>query len=432
MDFVLEKDPTFRRRQGALKRLANASGWADTEYHWFSRLLRNFAKSQHKLRLRAEAGRVHEAYRLQDHTLNSLAAAVSVTLDRVVPRCRDKQPVPLSPSDLEKKARAIRPTRRIFGHARALKKSKADGSHRIVLSPDWKIRAAQDLVSEVLECWGLTSPFDFNVSGRGHTAAVLEVKRQIVEDGARHFVQFDCKNHFSSVKPPHLKGLPIPRQVTMHTAFYNGRVILLHPSMGAVEVKAARQGLPAGARLSGTLAATLLGREIRNLCGEMGKPVMFVDDVIIGGCDPSGAKYLAEALEDWFSHHPGGPLNFKFIRVVSACEGFEFLGYWIRLVPGQEIGQKVILQPSHQAKSRFRQRLFEKLGNLGKKSSHDDLLARATTYLENWRASFPLWEPSEAQLAILGDEVYCWVFDWLSGMTKKFPIGKTLSGVPVG
>lgn len=424
MGYAFEKEISFRRRESALRRLSRASGWPEKAYRWHCQLLRNYAKNRYKLRLRVQAGQLHEAYRLQDHILNSLAAAVSVTIDNVVPRGKSKPIEPLSPADLEKKARAIRPTRRILGLAVALKKPKADGSYRIVLSPDWKVRRAQDLVAEVLECWSLTSSFDFNTIGRGHSAAVQEVKRQIIEDGARHFVQFDCKNHFSSVKPPHLKGMPIPRQVLMHTAFYNRSVILLHPSLDEVEVKTARLGLPAGARLSGTLAATLLGREIRNLCGAMGKPVMFVDDVIIGGCDPAGAKDLAEALEDWFSQLPGGPLDLKLIRVTDVCDGFDFLGYWIRLVPDHELGQKIVLKPSHVAKSKFKRRLFKRLDKVGKGASHEALLFNAAKYQENWRAAFVLWEPTNDELTNLTEEVHCWVFDWLNGDTKKFPIGK--------
>ena len=351
---------------------------------------------------------------------------MSVILDQLVPRPLDQLPQALTLDEIIERARAIKPTARVLSSAVAKKLNKSDGTHRVVLSPGAKIRAAQDLVGELLECWSLINHFDYNVKGRGNIAAVREIIRQIDEDGARHFVIFDCKNFFTSVRPTHLGGVPLPRQVLMHVAYYNRNVKLLHSSLDAAEVEAARHGLPAGARLSGTLAASFLGREVRKVCGTMGLPVMYVDDVIIGGCDPAGARYLAETLRTRFSQHPGGPLSFKKIAIANAYDGFSYLGYWIKLVQHNDCGEKLILKPSHEAKMKMKRRLFEILKNLGKSASFDDLIARADSYLKSWRTGFSLWEPSQDALVDLEDEVHCIVGDFQGGLWKKYPCHGTL------
>jgi hypothetical protein len=246
---------------------------------------------------------------------------------------------------------------------------------------------------------------------------VKEVIR-LIENGTGWFVQFDIKDFFSSVKPTHLhEKLPLPRQAIQHTLLFNRDAVLFSPKLTEAEAEAARQRLPAGARLSGKVAAMLLGRELRDLNGATGT-VVYVDDGIIGCCDPAGAKCLVETLTARFCNYPGGPLSFKFIDVVTPEQGFSFLGYWIRrlTLAGAE---QIVVRPSHEAKQKLRRRLFERLEKLGPSIKWDEAVERAQSYASRWRTQFPLWQPVESELFDFEAEIEGYVSDFLNGFTSK-------------
>lgn len=158
-------DLNYRRCQSGLERLATASEWSPVQVRWHSRRLLQHHRDLRRLMALVENGNCPKARRLQDHILNSFSGALCATLETLAAKWGKDGPLAMSVDELGKMVRSARPTRRIFGHAVVKLSPKSDGSNRITLSPDWKVRTAQLLVSRVLACWSLESPHDYNLKG---------------------------------------------------------------------------------------------------------------------------------------------------------------------------------------------------------------------------------------------------------------------------
>jgi len=300
---------------------------------------------------------------------------------------------------------------------------KANGAKRIIMSPGPKVRCAQHHVGRVLGCWGINSPFEHNGKGLGQARAIKEIVRLIEDNGVRSFVHFDISNFFSSVKPNHMKGrFHLPRTVINNTVFFNRSVILFHHSMDVAETKAARQCLPTGARLSGFIASMLLGQELRKLSGAMGI-VTFVDDGLIGACDPAGAKTLAQTLNQRLQKLYGGPLSFKYLNIVNVEEGFSFLGFWIRLIT-VDGAEKVLVKPSHESHVKLKRNLFRQLKALGQSATYDEQLARADEYLANWLRAKRPWIPTDLEIMDHQHRILEYVTDFRDGFANKHQLPK--------
>jgi hypothetical protein len=141
--------------------------------------------------------------------------------------------------------------------------------------------------------------------------------------------------------------------------------------------------------------------------------VTYVDDVVIGACDPAGAKSLAEAIKLRFGNHPGGPLGFKRLDVHSIDQGFAYLGYWLKLDAFSD-QPKVVMRPSNEARKRFKHRLFRRLAAISPKPNWDMAVQVGLAYANTWRAQFPHWQPDDAKLYEFEGIVECWVSDFLS------------------
>ena len=320
---ILEKRQASCAR--AMQKLASISSWESGDISWHAAQVGRHFKNLRRLASKSNEGGPKAVRRLQDSILTGYSGRLCAFLQELHAR-GIKRIKPLSPKQLEQHLQSARPTTRIVEHAVIRTQNKANGDKRITLSPGRRIRTAQRLVGDVLEASGVANPFDYNRTGKGRDAAIAEIIRLVEEDGIRDFVVFDLEDHFMSVSTKHLKGVPLPKKVMRHSVFFNRHAILLHSNCNAAEAESARHGLPQGARVSGILASSLLGRELHQLDGAMGI-VTYVDDGVIGACDPTGAKSLAEAIKLRFGKHPGGPLGFKKLDVRSIEQGFAFVGY---------------------------------------------------------------------------------------------------------
>lgn len=427
MHVALSEDQKLHARwYSGAARLAVASGWTAQETSWHLARINQHALDLRRLKRLVQAGKRRAAFRLQDHILHSQSGRLCAFIDQHVGKAKSGKIRPLTVQQLDARLASVRPDRRIFGSVVVMSRNKANGDKRVIMSPDWKFRTAQQLVSRTLPCWNVQNDFDHNAPGRGTHTAVQEVTRLVEDEGVTSFVLFDIKNFFSSVRPSHLKGrLPLPDRVMKHAVYFNRRAILVHSNkLDMIEVEAARQCLPAGARLSGMIASSLLGWILHDLSGAKGL-VTFVDDGLIGACDPAGANNLAEALKSRLSQQPGGPLYLKHVSVVDAYKGFSFLGYWIRMHSGADTGtDKVVVRPNHEAKVKMKRNLLRRLRVLGKSAGYDALVEAAHTYRANWLSSFPLWEPSDEDLYSLEGEVEVHVGDFLDGYEGKHSLPK--------
>lgn len=140
----------------------------------------------------------------------------------------------------------------------------------------------------------------------------------------------------------------------------------------------------------------------------------YVDDAVIGACDPAGAETLAEAIKMRFGNAPGGPLSFKFIKTVNAEQGFSFLGYWIRLISIAE-ERRMLVRPSHEAMAKLKSGVFRRLKELGPGLDWDTAAERARRYRVSWTRSFKLWEPNEVELSDISGIVDTYVDDYFNG-----------------
>jgi hypothetical protein len=410
--FLLQR----RRCARALAALASGAKWSSANRHWYAcqidRYYDDLATFERRMAKPNERHTRGLRHRLLTSYSGALCAFLQEAASRGIKHIKFQTPV-----ELEKFLRSACPTKPLVEYAVIKTQTKANGVKRITLSPGPKVRTAQRLVSDVLAASGCVSPFDYCRAGEGRGAAIAELIRLVEEDDIRDFVVFDLQNYFTSVDASHLQGGPLPNKVIQHSVLFNRNAILLHTNCIAAEAEAARHGLPQGARVSGQLASTLLGRELHQLDGAMGV-VAYVDDVVIGACDPTGAKSLAEAIKKRFGKHPGGPLGFKKLDVHSIEHGFAFLGYWLRLDQGSK-PPKVSARPSHEAWGKFSRRLARRLGSLSSKPGWDEAVEVAHAYGKQWRKAFPLWKPGDAEIDEFEGKVEILVGDFLDGYPGK-------------
>jgi len=411
--------PFLAQRQRCLRALvalATGDQWSWAERHWHARQIDRYFDDLATFERRMAKPNRRCTRRLRHSLLTGYSGALCAFLQEAGSR-GIKRIKPQSPEQLEKFLRSACPARPLFEHAVIKTQTKANGEKRVTLSLGRKVRTAQRLVSDVLEASGVANPFDYSRAGKGREAAIAEIVRLVEEEGIRDFVIFDLANYFTSVDAKHLKGVPLPKKVMRHAVMFNRHAILLHSGCTATEAEAARHGLPQGARVSGLLASTLLGRELRQLDGAMGI-VTYVDDGVIGACDPAGAKSLAEAIKLRFGNHHGGPLGFKKLDVHSIEQGIPFLGYWLRLDLLSEL-PKVTVRPSHEAREKFRRELMRKLALTSPKPDWDTAIEVAHAYGKRWRAAFSHWQPDEAEIHEFEGKVEIFVGDFLSGFPGK-------------
>ncbi|WP_369026388.1 reverse transcriptase domain-containing protein [Qipengyuania sp. RANM35] len=302
---------------------------------------------------------------------------------------------------------------------------KSNGKKRVITSPGQRTRAAQKTLAMLLQARRIVSPYEFNLESKGANAAMLEIERLIIEEGRSWFVVFDFADFFSSVRPKHLEGFRLPKEVLKSVVYFNREATLTRSVNNITKLTLggkcdpARRGMPQGAMSSGILANALLGRELRQLSGDLGI-VTYVDDGVIGVRTQPEAKEVARALEKRFVNLNGGPIHFKHINIRDAREGFAYLGYWVRIV-FRDGEPQVRFTPSHQSKNNFRRELFRRLLMKGPGLSWDEALEELVSYRQNWVAQKPLWRPSKHKRVEFEIETEIWVDDFFNGFTEKLP-----------
>ena len=406
----------------ALAQLGASTAWDDKARGWYSEQIAKHFGNLRRLSRSTSTGAKGQRWQVH-HLLTSYSGRLCGFLGEFQAKQSSLAKAP-TPAELDTFLQKTKVDQRIFSHAQVHVRSKPNGSKRAILAPALPIRAAQRHVSNVCTAPGHQSPFEYARAGRGRDKAILEIIRLIEEEGLTNFVQFDIKNYFTSVKPKHLKGLSIPKKVIQHSVLFNSRTILVATHGNTAEAEAARQGLPQGARLSGNLASSLLGRELCHFDGAKGI-VSYVDDVLMGACDPTGANALAKAIKKRFDHLPGGPLSFKMLKTVNIEQGISFLGYYLRRAPGHGC-HSVSVRPSHEAYVRLRKGIFRRLRSLGPNLEWDAAAMEAGQYRERWLQSFGLWKPDELELLDFAGRVDTYVDDFLNNVPAKIaPLLKT-------
>lgn len=411
----------------ALLRQAKASEWPKDCVQFLERQVHVHASALRKIVRLRQSGQGCEADRKSRVVLRSFSCRLCGLLDQFV--LHKGAAEPLERLEWEKLESLIK-TSPLTGAdpdpCRIFYTTKANGEPRIITSPGLKTRAAQRSLAVVLLANGIGNPFEYNCKGKGGIAALNKIRNAIIEDELCWFVVFDLANYFTSVKPQHLNGFSIPKEVKRSVVFHNQHATLtqMHKPLTSLSIGGkchpARRGIPQGAVTSGILASALLGRELRHLSEDLGI-VTYVDDGVIGARSQPEAEEAARALEKRFAKLNGGPIHFKYVMVRDASKGFAFLGYWVQRIE-TDSGIRVRFTPSHQSKVRFQRELHKRLQKKGPDLTWDEGLDLMRDYRRHWVAQKALWMPSESEWRDFEDETMIWVDDFFNGCTQKFPL----------
>jgi hypothetical protein len=333
-------------------------------------------------------GDLQKAKRLINRTLYSfdgrLAAVTAVAVDG---RYEGVSPYDFRFEQLAGLANQLNCSKPLSGHLRLFTKLKENGKKRVIANPSGNVRAAGRLVADCLLAHRAKSAIDFTFTGSGRTAAALAIK-EAIQDGYTTWIVFDIANFYPSIKPKHLRGLPLPCQVIPNVLLANG-YLPIKSDTGDLFSEAVRLGLPMGATPSPIVASGLIERVLRPHIGEEHRVVAYADDVAIAARAPGGIPSVAKAIQHALETHHAGPLQLKHFGMFDSNHGFEMLGY--RFIGSQKDGCEIGL--SGGSFKRFYLRLYEKLDEADT-TDFDTKQAICNDYQENWLASHAPVSPS--------------------------------------
>jgi hypothetical protein len=295
--------------------------------------------------------------------------------------------------------------------ARWREKNGKKGKYRLIVT-NGPIRTAYGLLlRDALSVMGVDNEFDFTRKGGGERPFVQGICKAI-DEGVHYWWTPDIVNFFASLRPGHLKWMPVDKRVLTHAAFVHkcaGVKVIINKdtpkiamslsddpttpmstvSLCLLTTRKVRQGSPQGSVLSPLLARGFVGRELRETLGEMEvEKSSFQDDLAIGAC----AKKIAEEAKCKFTkrllNHPAGPIKLHSSAVTAAQSSkVQVLGYMLE--PGNGFGDNPVhVKPGPKRIARFKSRLRERLKDASK---DDDLLEVGISYWRNWFSSQQAW-----------------------------------------
>jgi hypothetical protein len=312
-------------------------------------------------------------------SFNSRLSAVAATA--AAGHFSDLSPHAFSYVDLIERANALNCFEASCGHMKVHRRRKDDGSFRAIASLSGDVRAAGRLVSDVLLAHFPESAINFTTPRKGRSAAAIAIK-EAVQDGFATWIVFDIANFYPSIKPNHLEGQPLPRQVLRNVVFAN-RYLPIYGDNDTSFTEAVRQGLPVGATPSPIFASSLIEGLLREFVGEHHRVIVYGDDVAIGACAPEGMDKIAKAIKSGLETNPAGPLQLKHIGVYNAAEsGLEILGYRFQGSPATGCNVTLAQRSFH----RLRLRILDRLDSSNCKT-FEQKLSIAEAYAESWCAS---------------------------------------------
>ncbi len=192
------------------------------------------------------------------------------------------------------------------------------GDFRTIKVPGPRRYALNWLARRLLLARFVPHPGQYAVRGRGRDRACTDLARTITQQERRWLVLMDLRDAFGSATD--LSPLPLPQNV-LHL------VSLLNYCDRDFELNA--DGLPQGAPASDIALASLV-QPMLDMLPHEAVPFLYVDD-FAGACGSAdAAAATCEALMQALSTLPGG-FSSKYLFVVDATDGFDFLGYHFRL-----------------------------------------------------------------------------------------------------
>ena len=271
------------------------------------------------------------------------------------------------------------------------------GVYRTVNVPGPKRYALNWLARRLLLARFVPHPGQYAVRGRGRDRACTDLAMTITRQGRRWLVLMDLRDAFGSATD--LCPLPLPRNV-LHL------VSLINCYDRDFELNA--DGLPQGAPAS-DIALAILVQPMLDMLPHDAEPFLYVDD-FAGACSSAdAAAATSKTLKQALTTLPGG-FSSKYLLVVDAADGFNFLGYHFRLDSQGELHIRVA------------EHAFECLfGKCYLRAAQGKSVEEIERFLVAWRNAYPLatlddWEleeirtmASEAVLTVKQEMVTMWM-----------------------
>lgn len=218
---------------------------------------------------------------------------------------------------------------------------KKDGFRRTVCSFGLENRTLQYLVRNILARLCPSKPFMYDVTGKGVSAAVADIKRAGNQGYRWTFCAdiIDCYNSVNELALP--DHLPLPKDVT-RKVLVSGEMNFLrdvHRSSNGLQFPASNLkrpvGIPQGSPTSPLVLRCLIQRlDIALPLGT--KLFSFADDFNVMAKTEKECWKAYYALRKFFYEHPAGRFEVRTtvpLRIRQKS-GFDFLGYNLRKLPG--------------------------------------------------------------------------------------------------
>lgn len=371
---------------------------------------RNFHDYQKTLRALARAEDKKTARRKQYHLLHSKRSRL-VAIIRAAHRLGDMMPL--------KQAMALSENftlRNDIEEPIRLKLiDKKDGGKRPIWNFGLMRRAHQIICSDVLTCQFHAPPYLYSAPGNGgRTAACQFVFDLIGMKGVQYFVQADIKDCFGSFNHDQLKKeLPLPKRIVENCLLITDAHSPYIVCDDTINISVVRRGIPQGSHASNIIAAMLLTPVLDGFAGH-GRVVAFGDDILVAAQDFAEASAIKKSLGSAFKESLVGPLHTKRLEIVSAKEGFNFLGYWFLLDYFDLGGARAV--PSKSATRKFQLKLFKRCFD----ATFDQISDVADAYFKYWGSAFSLCDPEDGVMD------YC--FAMQSDISMSVALGRGLKG----
>lgn len=271
-------------------------------------------------------------------------------------------------------------------------------------------RAAQRIVADVLDVMLPRFEFDHLAKGKGPEHSMLRLQHLIEEEGHDQVVVADVKSCFRSVdKEKIVTMLPIPHQVTRHTALVGEDVTVTAPTRIKEELfnlpmllaehisieadTAARQGLPQGGSTSSLIMSRAVLGPLLAAAGFSDRLVLYGDDIAICAKGMGQARETFKALRSSLENSPAGPLSIGRHSITPISEVVNFTKYGFKRTSEGPLR----IRPSWLSYQRYAEKVKAKALK-GDPASADE---RVSPYRRVWPLAFPLWEPTPASLDLL-------------------------------
>jgi len=247
---------------------------------------------------------------------------------------------------------------------------KANGKRRPLGIPVIKDRALQAMVKNALEpSWEAqfeASSYGFR-PGRSAQDAIERIWMVAKSKGKVWIVDADIKGCFDNINHEHLLKTigTFPAKELIYQWLKAGYVEMgtLHETIAGTPQGGVISPLLANISLHGMESAVGAQRRNKGHQATDRTVVRYADDFVIMCRTKADAEKAQETISQWLSER-GLQLSAEKTRIVHLAEGFDFLGFHVRIYPCDQKskgGWKAIVKPSKQSELKIRKRLREEM-----------------------------------------------------------------------